>query len=814
MKSLFSILISLILTFNFCCIAQNNTIEIKGTVIESVKKTSLPFTHIIINDSVEHFTADIDGNFIIKIDPTKVHTITFKQPLYRSFHLTKHIDSLLKINPFFEVILHPQELHTTIDSTKNSVKKLIAGVVKNTNKNNPDVNNSYSCTGYNKIILTTKEKAATQNIFDYIYKYLFRIKQRTDLGDHHIFLLETISEKQFIDQYHQKELVTSYKVSGIEDPSLLLAGTNSENFSIYDNFIKITGSQYINPINKNTFRRYNFEISDTIPVQESNDTLLVVKFSQKETKNFQGLKGFLYISKKDTAVQYFSASPMLYSSFQKNIYQSYGKLSNGKWFPVQTNTFMSFGKLGSTNSELYLSSKKINTNIIINKSLGKQYFNEYIFEYNSGYNIDNQEYWNANRMDFLSQKDLNTYRLYDSIGKKKYLDKFIDAGHKLYYGQLPLNKVNVDLNRIFSFNDYENFRTGFGFHTNEKFNKTFQTGLYFGYGTKDEKFKYGGDLSIILNKNIDWKLNLIHHYDLSVSGESDWAFNEYLFSSERLRKYRVLIKDKERKSEVNMQIHPFKYMNFQYGISQTQKTPTYLYQFDNNAIHTFHFLETSLGIRYAFREQFVKTEMTKISKGSNFPIIYFNFTKSFDIGSNIGQFEYNKYSLRLDKIFNTLNFGHSTLQVKMGYIDNAKVPYMNIFNIGGSNNNDVTFVAHNSFMTMGYNEFSANKYLNIFYSHNFGRFYARDRFFNPEIELIGNMGWGSLANSEIHKNINIKSMEKGFYEAGLNMNNIINLNIVGLNLGLGVGFFYRIGDYAFSQNSRNLMSKITTNFYF
>ena len=206
--------------------------------------------------------------------------------------------------------------------------------------------------------------------------------------------------------------------------------------------------------------------------------------------------------------------------------------------------------------------------------------------------------------------------------------------------------------------------------------------------------------------------------------------------------------------------------------------------------------------------------MTKISKGSNFPIIYFNFTKSFDIGSNIGQFEYNKYSLRLDKIFNTLNFGHSTLQVKMGYIDNAKVPYMNIFNIGGSNNNDVTFVAHNSFMTMGYNEFAANKYLNIFYSHNFGRFYARDRFFNPEIELIGNMGWGSLANSEIHKNINIKSMEKGFYEAGLNMNNIINLNIVGLNLGLGVGFFYRIGDYAFSQNSRNLISKITTIFYF
>ena len=796
-------------------VAQNAmTIEVKGSIIESVKKNALPFTHIFINDGEQHFLADIDGNFQFTIDPSTVTSITFKQPLYRSFHIVKHLDSLLAINPFFEVILHPKELHLLIDSTTTGAQKIITKVIEKANDHNPEINNSYSCTGYSKMVLTSKEKDATQTIFDYLYKYLFKIKQKTRIDEHHIFLLETISEKQFIDKYHQKELVTSTKISGIQDPSLLLAATNSENFTIYEKFIKIAGSQYINPMNKNTFRRYNFEIIDTIPEAQSNDTLLLIKFSQKGTKNFKGLKGFLYVSKQDFAVKYFTASPMLHSSFEKKIYQSYGKLSNGKWFPLQTNSFLSFGKFGSSKGELFLCSKKINTNILINKNLGKQYFNEYIFEYHPGYNIDNESYWKENRMDYLSQKDINTYTLYDSIGKRQYLDKFIDIGHKLYYGKFPLNKVNIDLNRIFSFNDYEKFRTGFGFHTNEKMFKSFITGAYFGYGTRDERFKYGGDFSIILNKEKDFMVNLKYSKDLSESGATNWVFNEYLYSTERLRKYRVLIKDWETRTEANFQVHPVKYLNIQYGFAQSQKTSTYNYAFDGTHKNTFNFLENTIGLRYAYREQFVKTELSKVSKGSNYPIIYFNFTKSFATSNQLGEFEYNKYDLRIDKIFNTLNFGHSTLQLKMGYIDNSKIPYMNIYNMSGSNNNDVTLLAHNSFMTMGYNEFAANRYANIFYTHNFGRFYARDRFFNPEIEFITNMGWGALKHQEIHQGMALKAMEKGFYETGLNMNNILNLNLVGLNIGFGVGFFYRMGPYAFHQQSQNLISKITTNFYF
>lgn len=799
--------------------AQNQEfITIKGTVIESIKKNPLPFTHIIINDGEQDFVADIDGNFSFNINPKTAHKITFKQPLYRSFNVIKHLDSLLKVNPFFEVILHPTSLHLASDTSHQDAKNIIEEVYQKSDSNNHEINNNYSCTGYNKILLTSKEKETTQSIFDYIYKYLFRIKQRTNLNDHHIFLLETITEKQFIDKYHQKEIVTASKVSGIQDPSLLLTGTNAEDFTIYEKYITIGGSHYINPINKNTFKRYDFEIVDTIPQPLSNDTLLVIQFSQKTNKNFNGLKGLLYISKTDKAVQFFSATPMLNATIDRTIYQNYGKLSNGKWFPIQTNSYISFGKIGNSKSELVLCSKKINTNIQINKNLGKQYFNEYIFEYHPGYNIDNEEYWGDNRMVYLSDKDKNTYTLYDSINKRQYLDKFIDVGHKLYYGQLPLSKFNIDLNRIFSFNDYEKFRTGFGFHTNEKLFKNFTSGIYFGYGTKDEKFKYGTDLSIILNKDIDFTLNIKHAKDLTESGSTTFSFYEYLYSSERLRKYRVLVKDWEKRTEINLQVHPLKYLNIQYGISHSHKSTTYQYSLENSNNNlnnnTFNFLETSFGLRYAYRVQFLKTEINKLSKGSVFPIIYFNFTKSFATNNFLGDFNYNKFELRIDKVIKTLNFGHSTLQLKLGYIDNYKIPYMNLFNMSGSNNNDVTFLAHNSFMTMGYNEFTAKRFANIFYTHNFGRFYARDRFFNPEIEVIANMGWAEIKGISLHQKIKLKSMEKGFYEAGLNMNNILNLNLIGLNVGLGVGFFYRLGEYSFEKASQNLISKVTTNFYF
>ena len=78
--------------------------------------------------------------------------------------------------------------------------------------------------------------------------------------------------------------------------------------------------------------------------------------------------------------------------------------------------------------------------------------------------------------------------------------------------------------------------------------------------------------------------------------------------------------------------------------------------------------------------------------------------------------------------------------------------------------------------------------------------------------MVHNMGFGSLRNPEAHKNIPFKTMEKGYFESGLFLKNLLVINISGLNTGLGIGLFGRYGPYEHQRLSQNLTLKLAANF--
>jgi hypothetical protein len=56
----------------------------------------------------------------------------------------------------------------------------------------------------------------------------------------------------------------------------------------------------------------------------------------------------------------------------------------------------------------------------------------------------------------------------------------------------------------------------------------------------------------------------------------------------------------------------------------------------------------------------------------------------------------------------------------------------------------------------------------------------------------------------------IETMNKGYYESGIELNNLIKENFV----SLGVGAYYRYGSYSLPTPSNNLAFKFTVGFAF
>jgi hypothetical protein len=113
------------------------------------------------------------------------------------------------------------------------------------------------------------------------------------------------------------------------------------------------------------------------------------------------------------------------------------------------------------------------------------------------------------------------------------------------------------------------------------------------------------------------------------------------------------------------------------------------------------------------------------------------------------------------------------------------------------------------------NEFLSSKYIALFFQQDFQKNIIRWGKFQPNLILLTNIGWGTLAHPELQINSPTKSMDKGYFESGFLLNNLLAKKFFGVaRLGLGAGAFYRYGPYAFSNPIDNLSLKVTWTYNF
>ena len=771
--------------------------NIQGTVLDADTKEPLAFANFTFNGNPRLGTStDIDGKFSfasIQVLSTLTCTYVGYETQTLSIQNTKKIVIYLKssADKLQEVVIKP---------TENPANAIIRKVIANKERNNPENIASFKYKSYNKMVYDVKTNGTTKK--DSLNGDL----KGKLLKDSPLFMMESVSERKFIAPDISEEVVIGTKVSGFQNPSFASLATDLQPFSFYKDNIKLFDIQYLNPISKGSLNKYRFTLEDTI--FQNKDTVYIISFQPKKNKNIEGLKGQLYINTNKYAVQNVIATPFEKGKMDIKIQQKYVFLENKYWFPEQLNYALQF-----TDLKMVVDGKSYISEVQINIPLRKKDFALESVRMDQMAAKKDSLFWDAFRVEKLSEAEQRTYRVVDSIGKENNFDKMLTTLEKLTQYKIGIGIFDLDLAKTLVYNKYEGYRLGIGVFTNEQLSKKWTFGGFLGYGTRDADWKYGGEVLYTFSKENEFKIGGKYQNNLIEVGS--YGLNASLQNTLNLRNFQAYLMDNVKQTSLSIEARSFRYLKWKMTFTQSATTPKYLTEFQNNSqtLTGYNDSNLRLDLRFAFKEKFISSFNQRISTGTTYPVVSLSYAKGFKDVLN-GNFDYNKLEVRVEQSFFTKNFGTTKYRVDLGIIDNP-LPYGLLFTGEGSFDKKYPYMIPNYFQTMLPYEFLSDQYAHLFLSHDFGGLLFKTQKFQPGVTLHNNFGWGTLSDNNKVSNqlVTYQTKEKVFMETGLQLDKLLKLNYLDVGyFGLGVGVYYRYGAYELPNTKDNFVYKFSATF--
>ncbi|MBK6346598.1 MAG: carboxypeptidase-like regulatory domain-containing protein [Bacteroidales bacterium] len=785
--------------------------NVSGRVCDSATLEPLAFVNIVINNGRQGGVSDIDGRFNLRSDAA-IETLGFSYVGYNKLVLPvdKSSSGLQVKLTRFETELS----EVLILAGENPAHRIIRNAVENRKLNNPSNIPSYAFTSYDKMIFTINADSLKGDGSTPLDSSDMRLLEVIE--NQHLFIMESVAEHKYLYPGRNHDKIIATRVSGLKDPLFVFLISQMQSASFYDDLISMAGTNYLNPISPNSEKLYFFHLKDTIYSEKSGDTTFVIGYKPRPGKNFDGMKGLLYISNNFWAIRNVIAEPARPNeSFDMRIQQMYEFIGGRQWFPVQLNTEVVFNTINLNKSKPVGIGKSYRRDINLDAEVIGRQLSNIAVEITPEATRQNKSVWDKYRIDSLTQREINTYHIIDSLGSANSFDSKLKGLSALLSGKLPLGYVDLDLNRILRYNAYEGFYLGLGLHTSERLTKRASIGGYAGYGFADKDVKYGADLLIKLERYGNATLKVSYAYDLLESGGT--AFfddNISVFTPENYRRFYVTRMDISETAEAMMGFRMFRYLKAGLGIARSHKKASYEYVFQHSqddpyvltSDHTFGKLVA--GIKFAWGEKFIRSSEKQASLGTRFPVMWIQYTGGRK-GLLDGQFNYDRFDLKLTYSFITRLIGKTSIQLAGGLINHA-APCSEMFNGQGSRASTISVFSPGSFATMRTDEFLNDKFGAIFLTHNFGNLLFRSENFEPEFAVVLNAGVGSLKEPWRHRFTSdpAVSMKEGYYEGGFLVNNLLKTSIS----GLGFGLFCRMGPYSFDEFKNNLTFKLSLSF--
>ncbi|MEN9326249.1 MAG: hypothetical protein RI943_670 [Bacteroidota bacterium] len=710
------------------------------------------------------------------------------------------------------------------EATENLVNRIIQLQSKNQVKY-PD----FSYTFYEKSIISAYPDSISASI-DTLFKNKRKTKFTIDSSSYkfkkiitkqHVYQTEKVATIS-IEKGKKKETIIGLKMAGLKQPVYELLGQEFMPFDLSKKQLKILQFNFQNPFSTDGALKYKFKITDTLIKPNGNE--IVLQFELKKSIKKNKLKGIATVNLKTNAIT--KITFFINSIINVKTETIFGSFNNEKsWFPISQNILITKGK-GKQNIDFL--GETIQFDNLPNTTKKYDYSNDLfvkIYRDYSNYNfkqipnrqryqiqIDksaiktNTAFFNTISNDTLDIRSQNTYLTLDSLVTATKIEKKIYFGKKIINGQIPIGWFDFRARDIFKYNNYEGFRLGIGIATNDRFSTYYRLFGYGAYGTKDGVFKSQLGSAFRISKNTDSWISgsftddIIEFADLTLIADSK-KFKLY-----DPRPFNLSTFYNHQSYELTFESKFISKIETTFKLSRSRINPLFDYEFiaPSKSYKIYNLTLATLSLEWSPNSRFLQApqEILEVEKGFPKIILQVSHTIPNVLSENI---EFTKIDARVYQEKKHLS-GQKTTFLLQGGISLGNAPLSHLYSVAPNNLDRevilsrITFANKTSFETMYFNEFYSDRYSLFQLKHYFNKFQI-SKSIKPILVVGSKVAFGGFSHPENHQGITFKTMEKGFYESGFELQNIFK--------GFGLSTYYRYGPYQLSTFDQNIAIKLS-----
>ncbi|MVO10109.1 carboxypeptidase-like regulatory domain-containing protein [Flavobacterium sp. TP390] len=717
--------------------------------------------------------------------------------------------------------------------TDNKVNKLVKKVIDNKRFNQPEkALESFQYKNYENLLVTANPDSISGKIEPVYKRTLFgkriirldstNYKFKKMVEKNHLYQTEKVNLIQY-NKKGYKETVIATRMAGFKEPLYEYLGLNLFSYSVYENPFEILETPVQNPISNYGRRLYNFYMVDSLNIQ--NRKTYKVFFQPKKLKSSR-LRGLLYIDAETFAIA--RAYYRIYGIVNINADYTFDyQDKEGLWFPKKRKITVLKGNnvddikiLGNTIKFSSSLDPTPNTNatdqvyLIIESTPFDIELDKRVTVHNKGIKISIEKdglkredsYWKKFAKDTIDKRRLRTYTSLDSLSESKNLERKIFLGKKILNGYYPISIIDLDLRSLVKFNNYEGFRFGLGGVTNDKLSEKYKVAFYGAYGIKDEAFKFGITPSYLLDPTSETWISASYSDDLNEISQITFATDPRRFKIYDPRPINISTFYGNKTTSLFVESNYFPKTETYFALFNSQINPKFDYTFVNNdiAYKTYTITAFQAAIQWNPFSNYMQTPKSRIEIEKRHPKFSFQVTQTVPKMLD-NDFVFTKIDFKTFYEIPYLSGQSSSVLLQTG-IAFGDVPLTHLYSLQPNNlNRDallqrITFAGKNSFETMYFNEFFSDKYVSLQLKHTFNRVRLAYRI-NPEFSFVTRYAWGQINKENTHMGLPFKSLEKGFFESGVECNKLFR--------GLGVTAFFRYGPNQLPTIEDNIAIKIS-----
>ncbi|WP_159090599.1 DUF5686 family protein [Aquimarina aquimarini] len=789
-------------------------ININGIVVDKNSGQALPFATIKTNNS-SYALSSVKGEFSIRCNtyPTQL-TVSYLGYQNETILITT------KNSERIEIRLNPKEENLALvklNSLENTAIDIISKTIRRKNKNNPKkLQSGYSYKTYNKLKIT-EDNQALLNIID-----TSKVDIEHLFNKAHSFLSEKVSLHQYKKNNSEKETVLATRMTGFQKPVYNILGIKIQSNSLYDEDYTIFNNQYISPLSKRGHRNYYYKILDTTKTKKP---AYIILFQPRKSKDFASLEGVLHIDMETLAIQ----KAIIELRGELNVtathnFKYFDEIKN--WFPTQQEITIrpgngrqkvslfggqiSVGRIGSNKkhfsgaNDFLISTTDIFDIELDTKQNVKQ--NQPAIQIASKASNRSESFWNQYRTSAITEKDLNSFQVVDSIVKAQNIERKINVIQSFNIGYYPISFFNFDLTYPIKYNNYEGLRIGLGGLTNSKFSKRFRLEGYYVYGFKDSKSKYGAGGGFLLNKNTSSWLNVNYTDDIKEVGSFLYLTDRRVYSlfEPRLVNIDFYYKHRTWSTILQQQLLPRLISETQFSVSNINQTGRYQFTKDDKQYSSYKLAEATIALRWSPFSKFLKTPNHYKEIHDGYPKITAQYTQGLK-GVFDSDFSYYKIGLKAEYIINRINESKTSFLFEADIAD-GDIPLTHLYHAYPNAPTKETILqrfsvaGRRTFETMYFGEFFSSKLATLQIKHRIKPVKITS-WFKPELVFITRYAIGDIHYPTNHQGVNFSSLQHGYQESGFEINKLF--------AGFGLSFAYRYGAYHLPQFEDNISGKFT-----